>query len=242
VLRCWRRGCDQARLPSWGAATGRGTDRLGGEPTGGEQPGDHRVGVPHLAHPQLVSAPHRRRQAANQRQEATGHRRVVAEQLRTGHGLTGVGDGSIRPAADLVAEHPPAAQVAAAHRTLHEHAAGWAIGVGDGPAVLDHKSTLRDPHDQGGVVQVERPPVLKAGVDDLPDAPIEAHEPTAGAQGEPVQLDAGLGGRWSEPWFGGIGRSQLGGGLGGHGRLGSVAPDGHQHGGWWPRTLTCALR
>jgi hypothetical protein len=52
-------GCDQAGLPAWGAAAGRGGDVVHREAGAGEQPGDDGVRVPHLACSQLVAAPDR---------------------------------------------------------------------------------------------------------------------------------------------------------------------------------------
>jgi hypothetical protein len=89
----------------------------------GQQPGDHGVGVPHLAGPELVSAPNRAGQGVHQLQEPAGDQGVVAQQLGAGHSLVAVGDRSVRPAADLVAEDPPAPQPAAAYRALDQHAA-----------------------------------------------------------------------------------------------------------------------
>src|SRR4029453_19545662 len=85
-----------------------------------KQPRDDRVGVPHLARPQLVSAPDRAWHAANELQEATGHDKVVAQQLGAGDPLLGAGDDSIPPPTHLVAEHPPASHPATADRTLNE--------------------------------------------------------------------------------------------------------------------------
>jgi hypothetical protein len=108
---------------------------------------------------------------------------------------------------------------------------GWA-------AVFDHKATLGNPYDEGGVVQVERSPVLPAGVDGLPDVAVQAHEPTAGAEGEPIQLDACLGGRWGEPSPEWAGRLRLERDLGTHLRLlvqGPSAPRWPPARSWWPR-------
>jgi hypothetical protein len=191
-------GHDNARPPPWRPPAGRGPDCLHGQAALGQQPGDHRVGVPHLARPQLVAAPDRAGQAANQLQQATGLERIVAEELRAGDRLVGVGDAPVAPAADLVAEHPPAAHPVAGHRALDEHAARWAVAIGDRPAVLDDVAARWHADHQRGVVEVQRSPVLQARVDGLPDAPVEAHEPAAGTQGEPVQLDAGGCARWRQ--------------------------------------------
>jgi hypothetical protein len=86
---------------------------------------------------------------------------------------------------------PASGPPAAADRALDQHAARWAVGIGDGPAVLDHEAALGDMDQKGGVVRDERAPVLLPGVDGPPEAPVQADEPAAGAQGEPVQLDTG---------------------------------------------------
>ena len=83
------------------------------------------------------------------------------------------------------------------------------VGVGDGPAVLDHIAALGDTHDQGGVVEVEWPPALPARLDGLPEAPVQLDEPATRPEREPVQLDAGLGGLGREPGLRGTGRLRL---------------------------------
>jgi hypothetical protein len=201
----------QTRRPSRRAPTGRGTDPVCGEAASGEYPCDHRVGVPHLARPELVAAPDRSGQAANHVQEATGHERIVAQQSGACDRLVGVRDGPVPPAAYLVSEQPPARYPAAPDGAFDDHATRCrSVAIGDRPAVLDDKASLRDADHERGVVQVERPPALQEGMDGLVDAPVAAHEPATGPQWKPVQLDAGPGGRRRHRRLGGTGWLGLG--------------------------------
>ena len=200
-------GRDQASLPSWRPSTGRRTDRVGWEAAAGEQPRDHRVRVPHLARPKLVSAPDRAGQAANQVEQATRQQWVVAEVLRTGDRLVGVGNDPVSPAAHLVAKHTEARHPAAEDWAFNGHAARRAVGVRDRPGVLDDEASLRHAHYERGVVEAQRPPALQERVDGLVDAPVQPNQPAAGAEWEPVQLDAGLGSLGRKSGLGGTGRS-----------------------------------
>src|SRR4029453_12585247 len=101
-----------------GASAGRGTDRAGWQAAAGQQPRNHRVGVPHLARPQLVSAPPRARQGADEVEEATRPAWVVGQGLGAGDRLVGVGDCPVPPAAYLVAKHAEA---------RHPAAGDWAL-------------------------------------------------------------------------------------------------------------------
>src|SRR6266511_3921032 len=202
-------GRDQARLPSWRPSTGRRTDRFRWEAALGEQPRDYRVRVPHLARPELISAPDRAGQAANQVEQAMRQQWVVAQKLRTGDRLVGVGNDPVPPAAHLVAKHPEARHPAAEDWAFNGHAARRTVGIRDRPGVLDDKASLRHAHDERGVVEVQRPPPLQERVDGLVDAPVQPNQPATRTQRKPVQLDAGLGGRSREPGLGGTGRLRL---------------------------------
>jgi hypothetical protein len=225
---CWTRsspttgplgaGRDEARPPSWRTSTGRRPDRVRWQAAAGEQPGDHRVGVPHLARPKLVPAPDGAGQRADQLQEPTRQERVVAQDLRARDRLGGIRDDPVPPTAHLVTEHPPAPHRTPADRALDGHPARRAVGIRDRPAVLDDKASLWQAHLERRVVQVQRPPVLQARVDGLPDAPVQLDEPATGTQWEPVQLDAPLASRWRDRELGGAGRVRL------HDRLLMVTP------------------
>src|SRR4029450_3750027 len=129
-----------ARLPSRRASAGRGTDRAGWQAATGQQPRNHRIGVPHLARPQLLPAPHRAGQAADQVEEATRPERVVAQGLGACDRLVGVGDDPVPPPAYLVAKYTEARHPAAGDGALDDHAARRTIGIRDRPAVLDDEA------------------------------------------------------------------------------------------------------
>jgi hypothetical protein len=185
-------GRDHARPPSQGPSPSRRTDRVGRQAAAGQQPGNHRVRVPHFPCPKLVPTPDRAGQAADQVQQPTRGGGVVAQQLRAGHGLAGVGDDPVGPAAHLIAEHAKPGQPPAGHRALDGHASRPAVGVRDRPAVLNDEASLRQMDDERGVVEIERLPPLQARVDGLVDAPVQPDKPAASPQRKPVQLDARL--------------------------------------------------
>src|SRR6266540_4058203 len=122
-LRNWRRGRDQARLPSWRASTGRGTDRVGWEAAAGQQPRNHRVRVPHLTRPELVSAPDRARQVGNQVEQATRQEWVVAQGPGTCDRFVGVRYDPVPPAAYLVSKRAESRDPAAGDWAFNHHSA-----------------------------------------------------------------------------------------------------------------------
>ena len=161
-------GDDAGLAPAGGAAVGRGVDGVDGEAGAGEEPGDDRVGAPHVAGGQLVPAPGGGGEGGDQVEQAAGLEGVVADGLGAGDRLGGVGDDAVAPAADLVAEGAEAGQAAAGDRALDDRAAGPALGVGDGPGASRPRSVPR-----GGAPRARRgrgrgAPPLQEGVDGPP--------------------------------------------------------------------------
>jgi class 3 adenylate cyclase len=126
-------GYDEASFPSGCASSSRGTDHVGWEAGTGEQPRDHRVRVPHVADPDLISAPDQSRHRTNQVEETTRQLRVVTQALGTRHRLIRVRNDPVPPPAHLVSKHAVASHPAATDRAFHHHAARSTVAIGDGP-------------------------------------------------------------------------------------------------------------
>jgi hypothetical protein len=164
-------------------------DRADVEPRAGDQPGDHRVRVPHLARAELVAAPHRRRHLGDEREQPSRRDLIVAEALRPVDRLRGVGDDAVAPATDLVAKEPEDAGYATADRPLGDDAAFVAVAPWD-RRHLDHEPPLRYTHLECGVVQVTAFSPPEPSRNPLEDTPVEPNDVTARAQRQPVEVDA----------------------------------------------------
>src|SRR4051795_7326429 len=91
-------------LPTGRASARRRVDRARVDAAPRNQPGGHRVRVPHVTGVELVSAPDEPGDLRNQVDKPTPPAFVVAQALRAFHGLANVGDVPASPAPDLVAE------------------------------------------------------------------------------------------------------------------------------------------
>ena len=87
-----------------------------------DQPGDHRVGVPHLAGIELVPSPDRGGHLGDELEEALCVRRVVRQPSGTVDCLVHVGDDAATPAPELVAKEAQPAEAAAADRAFGDDA------------------------------------------------------------------------------------------------------------------------
>ena len=181
-------------MPAWRASTGRGLDRLSGEAAARDQPGDHRVRVPHLAGGQLVATPHRRRNGGNQIQYPPRDIRVVRQSLWTFYRFVDIWDSAATPAAYLVAEDPQSAHPAASDRTFCDHATLEPIAVAH-RRLLDHKPPLRHTHLECRVVEVAAWPAPERSRHSLEHTAVPPHGVTAGTERQPVKINPALGGR-----------------------------------------------
>ena len=67
-----------------------------------DHPRDHRVGVPHLPGPELITAPHRSRDLGHDLEDPSGAVLVVAQPAWALNGLSNIGNVPAQPDADLV--------------------------------------------------------------------------------------------------------------------------------------------
>ena len=77
---------------------------VGRQTRGGDEPGDHRVRVPHLARLELVASPHRRRHARDEVAQPACDPRIAGQSAGLADRRAEIRDGPSTPAADLVAE------------------------------------------------------------------------------------------------------------------------------------------
>ncbi len=151
-----RVGGSHAREPTRGTAT-RGRVHGGGVEAGpGEQPGSHRVGVPHFSQVQFIAAPGRGRDLRHVVEEGMGGPGVAAEVDRAVHGEGQIGDDTVAPTADLVAEDAEVPGPWGSDRAVGDDAPVRGLVAGGDRGHLDRERTIAGDRHQRGVVQVVR--------------------------------------------------------------------------------------
>jgi len=155
----------------------------------GKNPGDYRVGVPHLARTKLITAPNGR-----------GNRWHQGERPRDGFGVGRemnwavdragkVGNDASSPAPDLVAEEPEVSCGSAADRTFgNDSSLGPLPRVADG-GHLDHGRITIDDRYQCRVIQVMSRTVLHQGRHSLVRPAARAYDVGTCTQRNPVQIE-----------------------------------------------------
>jgi hypothetical protein len=134
-------------------------DRIRIQAAAGDQPRDHRVGVPHLAGGRLVPAPNWRREGGHQVKQSACTVCVIRQPPRAIDRLADIRDDTIAPATHLVAEDPKAPCPARTNRATSAHATPRSVTARDG-RLLDHEASLRHAHLKRGVVEITRRPML----------------------------------------------------------------------------------
>jgi len=180
-------GGAQTGIPARGPAARWRAKLLRGQPCRGDQPGGHRVGVPHLAELELVASPHGPRGGRDEIEEPPGRARTGGEPAGPADGLAEIRDGATPPAADLVAKQAQPADVAAPDGTRADHATTRLVGVRR-RRQLDRVALAVAFDDERRVVEVASSPVLERGVHGLEDTAVEAHAVTTRAQRDPIEL------------------------------------------------------
>jgi hypothetical protein len=110
-------------MPARSATAGRWIDRVDVEAGAGDEPGDQGVRVPHLACPELVAAPDRRRDLRHQLEDALRESRVVRQPPWALDRLVDVWNHAVTPAPDLVSKDAQRTGPAAADRRFRDDAA-----------------------------------------------------------------------------------------------------------------------
>jgi hypothetical protein len=179
---------DDPSPPAGGASAGGRADRLDIQPGAGDQPGHDRVRVPHLACVEFVAAPNGRRHLRHKFEQPPCAFGIVAQALRALDRLGNIRNDAVAPAAHLVAEEAEAAGYAYADRASGDDAALAAFA----PCrrLLDHESSLGHVYFERRVVEVGAVAVLQARRERLEDEAVQADGVAAGAEREPIEVDA----------------------------------------------------
>ena len=114
---------------------------------------------------------------------------IVGEPQWAGDSLGDVRNAAVAPAPDLVAQEPKTAQGSHADRPFGDDAAFG--GLAPCGRLLDHEPSLRHEDLQRRVVEVAATAVLQPGCKPLEHEAVQANGVAAGAEGQPVQVDAG---------------------------------------------------
>jgi len=135
-------------------------DRLGVDPAARDHPSDHRVGIPHLARAELITAPHRGWHLRYHVEHAPSELLLIAEAPGTVDGLGDVRYLAAAPEPDLVAEDSKSPRPASADSALGDDTALDPAPVMD-RRLLYHERPLRKYDFKRGVVEVARRPPLQ---------------------------------------------------------------------------------
>jgi hypothetical protein len=179
-----------AGVPTRCPTAGRRPDRFCVDAAPSDQPGGHRVGVPHLPRAELVASPDGRGNLGHETPEQSSNLWIVGQPARTRDSFGHVGDHTVLPAPDLVAEDSRSPRPVRTDRSTSDDAACRTLGVRR-RSLLDHEArAAREPHDECGVVKGARWPAVQPRGQRLEDAPAQPDRVAAGAQGKPVQITA----------------------------------------------------
>jgi hypothetical protein len=178
-------------IPTRGAPAGWRMHRLDGEAAPRDQPGNHRVRVPHLACPELVASPDRSGYVVHQLKETPRNIWVVCQPLRAADGLVNVRNHSITPTSDLVPKDAQRASPAAADCAFGDDAAQLPVSVRY-RCLFDHKLSLWHSNHERGVVKVLGRSLLEPRHDRLENPSVQPYGMTAGPQRKPEEINA----RW----------------------------------------------
>jgi hypothetical protein len=102
--------------------------------------------------------------------------------------LGDIGDDAVSPPADLVPEKPEASSESRADRALQDHAASFAVCVGD-RGLLDHEAALGGDDNEGRVIEVAGTSSLYTGADRLEHPSAQPHDMLPRAERDPVEID-----------------------------------------------------
>ena len=151
---------NRARIPPRCSTALRRCERPRREPGALEKPRDHGVRVPHLARPQLVPPPDRRRDSRNERDEPTRELLVVTHASWAVDRFGRVRNDTVEPTPHLVAEQPKTPSPPSSDGAFRD---GTALTVpSPRRTLLDHEAPLGQAHHERRVVEVTpRPSFLQ---------------------------------------------------------------------------------
>src|SRR3954471_6400367 len=186
-LPSWTARDEQPSLPAGCAAPGRRPNRPGVDRAARDDPGDHRVRVPHLAGPELIASPDGSRDLRDHVEHTTSTILVGGQSLRTLYRFGDVRNTSAAPKPDLVAKDPKSACPPTADRALGHDASVLSAPVVD-RRLLDDVRRPGKRHLERGVVEITRRTPLQPRRDRLVHATVEPDEMPPGPERQPVQV------------------------------------------------------
>src|SRR5215213_3892550 len=187
-------GDDEPGMPAGRAPPCGRLDRLGVDPAARDHPGDHRVRVPHLARPELITTPYWSRDLCDQLEHAPRVIVIAGQSPRALHRLGDVWDVPSEPQANLVAEDSISGRPTAAYGATGDDAPLATAQIRD-RRLFDDVGSLGDLDLERGVVEVACRTSLHQGRQRFVDATVEPDGVSARAEREPVEVDRGA--RWS---------------------------------------------
>ena len=179
---------DETGVPTGRSTSGWRLELVGVHSSTHKQPRDQRVGVPHIASVQLVSAPHGGWDGRHQIEDPLRGSEVVRDADRARYRLARIGDRASAPSADLVAKQSEPSGPCCPDRSLGNDATLSSPLVPNGRG-LDDEAAGGDVDLQGGMVESAARATLHEGFDRLVDLPIQSDHLAARAQRNPVEVD-----------------------------------------------------
>jgi hypothetical protein len=179
----------ETREPPRSATARRRSEWACRQASGGDQPRDHGVRVPHFASCELVASPHWRWHGRDEIDYPVGYPRVAGKPAGRADCFDEIGNRPATPAADLVAKETPPAQVPASDGASACDAPTRFVGVRRRRDLDRVPITVQLDHERR-VVEVAAPATLERGCDRLEDASVEADRGVSTrAERNPVQID-----------------------------------------------------
>ncbi len=153
----------------------------------GDQPGGHRIRVPHVAGLELVAPPHRPRDSGDRVEEPARDPRIAGEPVGPADRRAEIRDAPTAPAANLVAKQPPPADVAAPDGARGDHAPVLSVSVRRGRD-FDRVAIAVELNNECRVIELASWPMLARGLDGFEDPTVEPDAVTTRAQGNPIEI------------------------------------------------------
>jgi hypothetical protein len=179
----------EPRVPTRGATARWRPELVCRQACAGDQPGGHRVRVPHLACLQLVTSPHGSRDGCDEIEQPGGDQRIAREPAGPADRLTQIRYRPITPAAHLVAKHAQPPDVAAADGAGPDHASTRLVSVRRGRD-LDRVAIAVEFDRERCVIDVASLSMPARSCDRLEDPAVEADGVTARAKRDPIEIDS----------------------------------------------------
>ncbi len=154
----------------------------------GQNPGDHRVGVPHLACTKLVTPPHRRGNGRHHGERLLHQVGFTREMDWTTDRAGKVGNQAAVPSPDFVAEEPETTGRSPPNGSFgDDSSADASASIGNG-GHFDHGRRAVNDRDEGGVIQVLWGAVLHQCGQTLVRPAARAYDVATCTQRNPVQV------------------------------------------------------